>query len=87
MEPMEEDRENSWIVEKKRNIVYNKYLPYSDRLEQESQAIFLEIKENLYRFVALRDLKPGVVLWTNRLYVYVTYTYCTTTNGPASVRP
>ncbi|PIK56150.1 putative proteasome activator complex subunit 4 isoform X2 [Apostichopus japonicus] len=68
---MEDNVDDSWVAEKKRNIVYNKYLPYSDRLEEESQVIFREIKENLYRSVALRELKPGVVLWTNRLYVYV----------------
>lgn len=68
---MEDNVDDSWVAEKKRNIVYNKYLPYSDQLEEESQVIFREIKENLYRSVALRELKPGVVLWTNRLYVYV----------------
>ncbi|KAJ8044540.1 Proteasome activator complex subunit 4 [Holothuria leucospilota] len=61
----------NYQAENKRKIVYNKYLPYAENLEEESRTIFRTIKENLYRSVALRELRPGVLQWTNRLYIYI----------------
>ncbi|KAL6256285.1 hypothetical protein P5V15_012401 [Pogonomyrmex californicus] len=51
-------------------LVYNKFLPYADELEAESQMCLAEIKENLGRAVMLRELKPGCVCWVTRLNLY-----------------
>ena len=47
--------------------IYNTYLPYSDNLDVESNAVFAEIKANLGKAVALRDLKTGAGHWVGQL--------------------
>ncbi|XP_078590168.1 proteasome activator complex subunit 4-like isoform X2 [Branchiostoma floridae x Branchiostoma japonicum] len=54
-----------------KEIVYNKLLPYADCLDSESNEFLSEIKSNLGRAVALRELKPGAVHWTARLGTYI----------------
>ncbi|EFN87710.1 proteasome activator complex subunit 4B [Harpegnathos saltator] len=56
-----------------KEIVYNKFLPYADEIDAESQIMFAEIKENLGRAVMLREIKPGCCLWSSRLrnYLYI----------------
>lgn len=51
-----------------KELVYNKLLPYADELDAESQMLLTEIKENLGRAVMLREIRPGCVLWSNKLY-------------------
>lgn len=50
-----------------KELVYNKLLPYADKLDVESQVWLAQIKGNLGRAVMLRELKPGCVFWTSRL--------------------
>lgn len=50
-----------------KDIVYNKLLPYADKLDGESNEILAGIKENLGRAVYLRELWPGVLFWTRKL--------------------
>lgn len=50
-----------------KDIVYNKLLPYADRLDDESNDILSKIKGNLGRAVQLREIWPGVLFWTRKL--------------------
>lgn len=50
-----------------KDIVYNKLLPYADRLDDESRDILSKIKGNLGRAVQLREIWPGVLFWTRKL--------------------
>lgn len=50
-----------------KDIVYNKLLPYADRLDDESNEILSKIKGNLSRAVLLREIWPGVLFWTRKL--------------------
>lgn len=50
-----------------KDIVYNKLLPYAERLDEESNHILSKIKENLSRAIQLRELWPGVLFWTRKL--------------------
>lgn len=50
-----------------KDIVYNKLLPYADRLDEESNDILGKIKGNLGRAVQLREIWPGVLFWTRKL--------------------
>uniref|UniRef100_A0A7N6A512 Proteasome activator Blm10 middle HEAT repeats region domain-containing protein n=1 Tax=Anabas testudineus TaxID=64144 RepID=A0A7N6A512_ANATE len=54
-----------------KDIVYNKLLPYADRLDDESNDILSKIKGNLGRAVQLRELWPGVLFWTRKLSTYM----------------
>ena len=48
-------------------IIYNSLMPYSDNLDDESKDMWTDIKANLGRSIALRELRPGYVMWTGRL--------------------
>ncbi|KAM9847519.1 proteasome activator complex subunit 4A [Aulostomus maculatus] len=54
-----------------KDIVYNKLLPYADRLDEESNDLLSKIKGNLGRAVQLRELWPGVLFWTRKLSTYM----------------
>ncbi|XP_055031264.2 proteasome activator complex subunit 4B isoform X1 [Misgurnus anguillicaudatus] len=54
-----------------KEIVYNKLLPYAERLDRESNDILAQIKGNLGRAVQLRELWPGVLFWTRKLSTYL----------------
>uniref|UniRef100_A0A3Q3F4X4 Proteasome activator subunit 4a n=1 Tax=Labrus bergylta TaxID=56723 RepID=A0A3Q3F4X4_9LABR len=54
-----------------KDIVYNKLLPYADRLDDESNDILSKIKGNLCRAVQLREIWPGVLFWTRKLSTYM----------------
>ncbi|XP_043911057.1 proteasome activator complex subunit 4 [Protopterus annectens] len=54
-----------------KEIVYNKLLPYADKLDQESNEFLASIKVNLGRAVQLRELWPGVLFWTRKLSTYI----------------
>uniref|UniRef100_A0A8C2WJH7 Proteasome activator subunit 4 n=1 Tax=Cyclopterus lumpus TaxID=8103 RepID=A0A8C2WJH7_CYCLU len=54
-----------------KDIVYNKLLPYADRLDEESNDILSKIKSNLCRAVQLREIWPGVLFWTRKLSTYM----------------
>lgn len=46
---------------------YSKLLPYADVIDQESNNVLAEIKENLAKAVQLRDVKVGASHWTVQL--------------------
>lgn len=52
-----------------KDIVYNKLLPYADRLDNEATEILRKIKGNLGRAVQLKEIWPGVLFWTRKLSV------------------
>lgn len=54
-----------------KEIYCNKYLPYADQLDDESQKMLTELKEGLAKAVALREMTPGVGMATSRLLVFV----------------
>ncbi|XP_065338507.1 proteasome activator complex subunit 4A-like isoform X2 [Cloeon dipterum] len=51
-------------------LEYNTLLPYSDKLDNESNHILATIKANLGRAVMLREICPGCRVWTARLVKY-----------------
>lgn len=50
-----------------KEIVYNKLLPYGERLEGEAARFLAQIKDNLARAVQLQELWPGGLFWTRKL--------------------
>ncbi|KAJ8365239.1 hypothetical protein SKAU_G00140700, partial [Synaphobranchus kaupii] len=54
-----------------KDIVYNKLLPYADKLDEESNEILGQIKGNLALAVQVRELWPGVLFWTRKLSTYI----------------
>lgn len=50
-----------------KEIVYNKLLPYAERLDAESDSQLAQIKSNLGRAVQLQELWPGGLFWTRKL--------------------
>lgn len=47
--------------------IYNKLLPYAQQLDEESIKLYSNIKTNLIKSIAAREMRPGIVLWTSRL--------------------
>ncbi|XP_035261773.1 proteasome activator complex subunit 4B isoform X1 [Anguilla anguilla] len=54
-----------------KDIVYNKLLPYADKLDEESNEILGQIKGNLALALQVRELWPGVLFWTRKLSTYI----------------
>lgn len=52
-----------------KEIFCNKYLPYADQLDDESQQMLMQLKEALARAVALREMTPAVGIAMSRLLV------------------
>lgn len=50
-----------------KELVYNKLLPYGDKLEAEASYLLAQIKLNLSRAVQLQELWPGGLFWTRKL--------------------
>lgn len=74
---MEEEESNERIQQlgfkPQREIIYNKLLPYADKLDEESNKLFIDIKTNLAKAVLAREMRPGCMVWTTRLNKYVTF--------------
>lgn len=74
---MESDRTKNCARFKKlgfipqKEIVYNKVLPYTKELDDESQRLLAEIKGNLAKSVMLKEIKPGCATWATRLQKYI----------------
>lgn len=64
---MKKDKAEALGFVPQKDIVYNKLLPYADKLDIESNEILCKIKGNLARAVQLRELWPGVLFWTRKL--------------------
>lgn len=54
-----------------KEIFCNKYLPYADILDDESQIMLTQLKEGLAKAVALREMTPAVGIAISRLLVLV----------------
>lgn len=52
-----------------KEIFCNKYLPYADELDVESQKMLTGLKEALAKAVALREMTPAVGIAISRLLV------------------
>lgn len=46
---------------------FNKYLPYSKRLDEEADNLLAKIKASFGRCVLLRDIDPGCIYWSQML--------------------
>ncbi|XP_048863845.1 proteasome activator complex subunit 4A isoform X1 [Brienomyrus brachyistius] len=68
---MKKDKAEALGFVPQKDIVYNKLLPYADKLDIESNEILCKIKGNLARAVQLRELWPGVLFWTRKLSTYM----------------
>ena len=44
---------------------------FVEKVDQESTKWFADIKANLGRAIALRELRPGIVTWISRLNKYI----------------
>ena len=66
-ETRSEAREATLGFKPQKEILYNRLLPYSENLDEESQHLFVAIKTNLAKTICLRELRPGFVIWTSRL--------------------
>ena len=68
---MDEDEKNGRFLKlgfrPQKENVYNKLLPYADKLDEESTKLFYDIKTNLIKSVLAREMRPGFALWTSRL--------------------
>ena len=62
-----EAREKALGFKPQKEILCNRLLPYSEKLDTESCQLFATIKTNLARTICLRELRPGFVIWTSRL--------------------
>lgn len=54
-----------------KQIVYNRLLPYKDKLDEESNKFLSEIKYSLGRAVVFKETSPGILYWSNRLTNYI----------------
>ena len=54
-----------------KEIIYNSLLPYCDKLDAESGAMWTEIKANFGKSIILRELRPGFITWSTRLSKYL----------------
>ena len=66
-EARSEAREQALGFKPQKEILYNRLLPYSENLDEESCQLFSAIKTNLAKAVCLCELRPGFVIWTSRL--------------------
>ncbi|XP_002119300.2 proteasome activator complex subunit 4 [Ciona intestinalis] len=66
------EERNLGFVPQRENL-YNDHLPYTNQhdLDTESNTAFEVVKNNLVNAVLLRDLRPGVTYWTNKLTRYI----------------
>uniref|UniRef100_A0A4Y0BLD9 Proteasome activator Blm10 mid region domain-containing protein n=1 Tax=Anopheles funestus TaxID=62324 RepID=A0A4Y0BLD9_ANOFN len=56
---------------RRRNCFANKFLPYADKLDDESQANLESIKNNLGKVVAMREMGPAVMMSIRNLVTYI----------------
>ncbi|XP_058447896.1 proteasome activator complex subunit 4A-like isoform X2 [Malaya genurostris] len=54
-----------------KELFCNKFLPYADRLDDESQVLLENIKNNLGKAAAMREITPGVSIYVSRLSKYI----------------
>lgn len=64
---MEDNRTSSLGFKPRKEVVYNKLLPYHEQLDREIVEQICDIKENLAKAVILRDIRPGCIHWVSKL--------------------
>ena len=57
-------------------LLYNKFLPYTLEINDESKCLFEDIKRNLSVTIQKAELWPGALYWTNRLNRYLRSNVC-----------
>ena len=62
-----DDREKVLGFRPQKEIIYNKLVPDSHLIDEESNQVFAEIKGNLGRAIQLRDIKFGAGHWVGQL--------------------
>ena len=62
-----EDREVVLGFKPQKENIYNKFLPDSPLIDEESNQVFAEIKGNLARSIQLRDIKFGAGHWVGQV--------------------
>lgn len=62
-----EDRKDVLGFVPQKEVIYNKLLPYSSRIAEESIRVLAEIKGALARAIQLRDVKVGAGHWNGQL--------------------
>lgn len=68
-----ENREAALGFVPQKELAYSRLLPYADDLDEESNEVLAEIKENLARSVQLRDIKIGTSHWAVQLTKYICF--------------
>ncbi|KAF5303620.1 hypothetical protein FQA39_LY09867 [Lamprigera yunnana] len=71
MQEEDEQRFKKLGFKPQKENVYNKLLPYADKLDEESSKLFRDIKTNLVKAVLAREIRPGCIVWTFRLNKYI----------------
>ncbi|KAK7103315.1 proteasome activator complex subunit 4B-like [Littorina saxatilis] len=66
-----ENRETELGFKPQKELAYSRLLPYADALDEESNEVLAEIKENLAKSVQLRDIKIGTSHWAVQLSKYI----------------
>lgn len=51
--------------------IFLQQLPYFDKIKQNAFQAFEEIQTNLAECIALNEIRPGFVHWTNRLIIFI----------------
>jgi len=51
--------------------IFLQQLPYFDKIKQNAFQAFEEIQSNLAECIALNEIRPGFVHWTNRLIIFI----------------
>jgi proteasome activator subunit 4 len=62
---------DSDIMEYQNVNQFIKHLPYFDKIKANAQSEFERIRLNLSKTIALNEIRPGLVHWTNRLQTYI----------------
>ena len=62
-----DDRKDILGFVPQKEVPYNKFLPYSEIIDEESIAHLAEIKGNLLRSIQFRDIKIATCHWTGQL--------------------
>ncbi|XP_035894315.1 proteasome activator complex subunit 4A-like isoform X2 [Anopheles stephensi] len=69
--PKRNERHEKLGFKPQKELFCNKFLPYADKLDDESQANLESIKNNLGKVVAMREMGPAVMMCIRNLVTYI----------------
>lgn len=76
MEKEQEDYSNKRFkklgFKPQKEVIYNKLLPYSEKLDDDSVNMLKDIKGHLGKLIVLREMRPGCGIWVVKLQRYET---------------